>query len=65
MKNDNPRRLMDTNITSMDLVRFKSQGLTPYYFENKMGDGFGLVIFDKPLKGLDYNNKPRLVFLLR
>ena len=55
---------MDGNIKSMDLVRFKSMGLTPYYFNREEGKNFGLHEFTKPLNGYEYNNKPRMVFLL-
>ena len=58
------RRLIDSNIKSMDLVRFKSEGLTPYYFNREDGKDFGLVEFTKPLSGYEYNNKPREIFLL-
>jgi hypothetical protein len=58
------RRLIDSNIKSMDLVRFKSEGLTPYYFNREDGKDFGLIEFKKPLSGYEYNNKPREIFLL-
>ena len=58
------RRLIDSNIKSMDLVRFKSEGLTPYYFNREEGKNFGLIKFTTPLTGNDYNNKTRVVFLL-
>lgn len=58
------RRLIDSNIKSMDLMRFKSEGLTPYYFNREDGKNFGLIEFTKQLSGNDYNNKPREVFLL-
>jgi len=58
------RRLIDSNIKSMDLVRFKSEGLTPYYFNREEGKDFGLIKFTKPLTGRDYDNRPREVFLL-
>lgn len=58
------RRLIDSNIKSMDLMRFKSEGLTPYYFNREEGKNFGLIEFTKPLTGNDYNNKTRVVFLL-
>lgn len=58
------RRLIDSNIKIMDLMRFKSEGLTPYYFNREDGKNFGLIEFTKPLTGNDYNNKTRVVFLL-
>ena len=58
------RRILDGNIKSVDLVRFKSEGLTPYYFNREDGKDFGLIEFVKPLSGNDYNNKPREIFLL-
>jgi hypothetical protein len=58
------RRLIDSNIKSMDLVRFKSEGLTPYYFNREEGEDFGLIKFTKPLTGRGYDNRPREVFLL-
>lgn len=54
----------DSNIKSMDLVRFKSMGVTPYYFNREEGKDFGLHEFKKPLSGYEYNNKTRMVFLL-
>ena len=58
------RRLIDSNIKNMDLVRFKYEGLTPYYFNRDDGNDFGLIEFVKPLSGNDYNIKPREIFLL-
>jgi len=58
------RRLIDSNIKSMDLVRYKSEGLTPYYFVREEGKNFGLHEFVKPLNGRDYDKKPREIFLL-
>jgi hypothetical protein len=58
------RRILDGNIKSVDLVRFKSEGLTPYYFNRVDGKDFGLIEFVKPLSGNDYNKKPREIFLL-
>lgn len=55
------RRLINNNIKSADLVRFKSEGLTPYYFNQEDGENFGLVEIIKPLSG---NNRTREVFLL-
>jgi len=58
------RRLIDSKIKGMDLVSFKSEGLTPYYFNRVDGKDFGLIEFTKPLSGNDYNNKHRQIFLL-
>ena len=58
------RRLLDGDIKSVDLVRFKSEGVTPYYFNREDGKDFGLIEFVKPLSGNDYNRKPREIFLL-
>jgi hypothetical protein len=58
------RRLIDSNIKSMDLVRFKSEGLTPYYFNREDGKDFGLIELVKPLSHGDRYVKPREVFLL-
>lgn len=57
------RRVRETDITSMDLVRFKSQGLTPYYFNREIGNNFGMVEFLKPV-GRTFNGRPKDVFLL-
>lgn len=58
------RRTIDTNIKSFDLIRYKSLGLTPYYFNREEGKDFGLIEFTKPLSGYDFNRKPREVFAL-
>lgn len=57
------RRMLDVNISSMDFARFKSKGLTPYYFNKDLDDNFGFVEMKKPIK----DSKPhshREVFLL-
>lgn len=56
--------ILDSNIKSMDLVRYKSMGVTPYYFNREEGKDFGLHEFTKPLSGREYNDKTRIVFLL-
>jgi hypothetical protein len=63
---ENQRKvLVDTNIKSMDMVRFKSQGYTPYVFNREDGDNFGLIEITKPLTSQQMNNgKPKQVFLL-
>ena len=58
------RRLIDSNIKSMDLVRFKSEGVTPYYFNREDGKDFGLKELVKPLSHSDRYVKPREIFLL-
>lgn len=63
-ENSLKRRTIDTNIKSFDLTRFKSQGVTPYYFNREDGKDFGLVEFTKPLSGHDFNKRPKEVFLL-
>jgi hypothetical protein len=57
------RRTLDTNLKSFDFTRLKSQGLTPYYFDSKIGSTFGLVELEKPTKQ-DWTTKPKEVFLL-
>ena len=57
------KRINETDITSMEMVRFKSQGLTPYYFNREIGDSFGLVEYLKPV-GRNFNDRPKDVFLL-
>jgi hypothetical protein len=57
------KRIKETDITSMELVRLKSQGLTPYYFNEKIGDSFGLVEYLKPVERT-FNGRPKDVFLL-
>lgn len=57
------KRIKETDITSMEMVRFKSQGLTPYYFNREIGNSFGLVEYLKPV-GRNFDGKPKDVFLL-
>ena len=57
------KRINETDITSMEMVRFKSQGLIPYYFNREIGDSFGLVEYLKPV-GRNFNDRPKDVFLL-
>jgi hypothetical protein len=58
------RRLIDLDIKSMDLVRFKSEGLTPYYFNRMDGKDFGLIEFTKPISRNNYPKKSIEIFLL-
>jgi hypothetical protein len=46
----------------IQIQRYKSEGLTPYYFNREMGDKFGLVEFNKPLSGGQH--KPKELFLM-
>jgi hypothetical protein len=62
---DLKRRTTDTHIKSFDLIKYKSLGLTPYYFNRDTGKDFGLVEFTKPLTGYEFNNRPKEVFLLK
>lgn len=54
------RRILDFDITPITLAKFKSQGLTPYYYD---GDT-NIVEITGPIKGKTYNTKPKEVFLL-
>jgi hypothetical protein len=54
------RRMLDLDITPMSLKKFKSQGLTPYYYD---GDT-DIIEMKGPIKGKVYNTKPKEVFLL-
>lgn len=54
------RRILDFDITPMSLAKFRSQGLTPYYYD---GDT-DIVEITGPFKGKIYNTKPKEVFLL-
>jgi hypothetical protein len=58
------RRLLDGDIKSVDLVRYKSEGITSYYFNREDGKDFGLIEFVKPLSHGDRYVKPREIFLL-
>ena len=52
------RRVLDIDLDSMKISRYKTQGLTPYYFDGKST----MVELTKPVKK-DYHNKPKEVFL--
>lgn len=54
------RRILDFDITPITLAKFKSQGLTPYYYD---GDT-NIVEITSPIKGKTYNTIPKEVFLL-
>lgn len=54
------RRILDLNITPITLAKYKSQGLTPYYYD---GDT-DIVEMTGPIKGKTYNTRPKEVFLL-
>ena len=54
------RKILDFDITPMSLLKFKSQGLTPYYYD---GDT-NIVEITGPIKGKTYNTRPKEVFLL-
>lgn len=54
------RRILDFDITPMSLAKFRSQGLTPYYYDENT-DIFEVT---GPIKGKTYNTKPKEVFLL-
>ena len=60
MKNTNERRILDFDITPITLAKFKSQGLTPYYYD----DDTNIVEITSPIKGKTYNTIPKEVFLL-
>ena len=57
------RRTLDTNLKSFDFTRLKSQGLTPYYVETKLGNKVNMVELTKPTKQ-DWGTKPKEVYLL-
>ena len=60
---ENSRRILDTSISSMiQIQKYKSEGLTPYYFNREMGDNFGIVEFSQPFKGRQ--DRPRELFLM-
>ena len=52
------RRVLDIDLDSMKISRYKNQGLTPYYFDGKST----MVELTKPVKK-DYHSKPKEVFL--
>ena len=53
------RRLLDGDIKSVDMIRYKSEGLTPYYYISDEGKDFGLNELVKPLSHNDRYTKPR------
>jgi hypothetical protein len=53
------RRILDIDLDSMKISRYKNMGLTPYYFDGKST----MIELNKPIKK-DYHNKPKEVFLL-
>jgi hypothetical protein len=57
------RRTLDTNLKSFDFTRLKSQGLTPYYVDTKLGNKVEMVELSKPTKQ-DWSTKPKEVYLL-
>lgn len=54
------RRITDFDITPITLAKFKSQGLTPYYYD---GDT-DIVEVKGPIKGKLFDTRPKEVFLL-
>lgn len=61
----NKRIVTDTSLNSkLALDRYKSQGLTPYFFNRNLDKNFGLVKITSPLTGRDFDNKTKMVFLL-
>lgn len=54
------RKILDFDITPISLLKFKSQGLTPYYYD---GDT-SIVEIKGPVQGKTYNTRPKEVFLL-
>jgi len=60
MKNTIDRRMLDVDITPITLAKIKSQGLTPYYYD----ENTDIVELTGPIKGKTYNTKPKEVFLL-
>lgn len=54
------RRILDFDITPISLLKFKSQGLTPYYYD----ENTDIIELTGPIKGETYNTKPKEVFLL-
>lgn len=57
------RRTLDTNLKSFDFTRLKSQGLTPYFVDTKLGNKVNMVELTKPVKNDGYT-KPKEVYLL-
>jgi hypothetical protein len=62
------RHVLDMNITSLDLIRYKNYGVKPYYFNSdENSPDFGLVEFTKPLSrnnSFGWDKKPKHVYLL-
>jgi hypothetical protein len=54
------RRILDFDITPISLAKFKSQGLTPYYYDGETD----VVEITRPIKGRTHLTKPKEVFLL-
>ena len=54
------RKILDFDITPMSLLKFKSQGLTPYYYD---GDT-NIVEITGPIQRKTYDTIPKEVFLL-
>jgi hypothetical protein len=54
------RRILDIDLDSMKISRYKTQGLTPYYFDDKLME---MVEIKQPVKKDNYH-KPKEVFLL-
>jgi hypothetical protein len=54
------RRILDTDLTPFTLSKYKSKGLTPYYYD---GDT-DIVEINGPIKGKLFDTKPKEVFLL-
>ena len=52
------RRMLDINLDAMKISRYKTQGLTPYYFDGKSE----MIELKQPVKK-DIYNKPKEVFL--
>lgn len=61
----NKRIVTDTSLNSkLVLDMYKSQGLTPYFFNRDFGKDFGLVKITSPLTGREWDKKTKMVFLL-
>jgi hypothetical protein len=62
------RHVLDMNITSLDLIRYKEHGVKPYYFNSdESSPDFGLIEITKPFNGYDkfgWDKKPKRVYLL-
>ena len=53
------RRILDIDLDSMKISRYRTQGLTPYYFDDKLME---MVELKQPVKK-DIYHKPKEVFL--